>query len=141
MYPRSGFCLLRPATYKRNGSFHLPKSATYKQNGYEKHGLQRGLAGEVAVEFRIDRFAASGSAPGYVLGGLDLRCCVRNRGYTGLLVPMSIEPLAQVRIPWVIAKLSNVAWSRSGSYVGMMIAQGLFRLFFGRGCFSFCVLI
>ena len=80
--------------------------------------LQRGLAGEVAVEFRIDRFAASGSAPGYVLGGLDLRCCVRNRGYTGLLVPMSIEPLAQVRIPWVIAKLSNVAWSRSGSYVG-----------------------
>ena len=103
--------------------------------------LQRGLAGEVAVEFRIERFAASGSAPGYVLGGLDLRCCVRNRGYTGLLVPMSIEPLAQVRIPWVIAKLSNVAWSRSGSYVGMMIAQGLFRLFFGRGCFSFCVLI
>ena len=87
----------------------------------------------MAVEFRIDRFAASGSAPGYVLGGLDLRCCVRNRGYTGLLVPMSIEPLAQVRIPWVIAKLSNVAW--------MMIAQGLFRLFFGRGCFSFCVLI
>ena len=52
----------------------------------------------MAVEFRIDRFAASGSAPGYVLGGLDLRCCVRNRGYTGLLVPMSIEPLAQVRI-------------------------------------------
>ena len=24
----------------------------------------------MAVEFRIDRFAASGSAPGYVLGGL-----------------------------------------------------------------------
>lgn len=55
--PLDSDLLKRPATYNANRFSQGSNLPHISKMGTKKHGLQRGHAGEMAVELRVDRFA------------------------------------------------------------------------------------